>query len=269
MKRMALCILWLLAVPAVHAAEEVQTCTEQTLAALAHTAHIDGDIKPAPDGVVIAQACKPVPGEAGTLIAVAAFGRETEGDADDGGTKQQVVALVEAASARVIAWNQSTIEEDAVTHVGESSYRIDTAPYRLAPGVRAFGVVFNSDARGPSCPDASADGELTLWLPDQHKLRAVLGTNLDGWVSVEGTACGAGSGAARSESAHITLAIEPTQTHGFADIALTAHITSNLRTATGDVHDGPSRMQRTVLKYDGTSYGNDMFRTFWYPDSVK
>jgi hypothetical protein len=269
MKRMLFFVLFLLAVSVAHAAENTQACTVPTLAALAHVAHVDGTIAAAPEGVVIAQACKPMPGEAGTIIAVAAFGRELDGDAFGTGTKQQVIALVDAASARVVAWNQSTVEDDALTHVGESSYRIDTAPYRLALGVRAFGVVFVSDARGASCPDASAEGELTLWLHDQRQLRPVLGTNIDGWVSVEGTACGAGSGAARSENAHITLAMEPTESHGFADISLTAHITSSVRTATGEFHDGPSRTQREVLKYDGTSYGNDMFRNFWYPPSAK
>ncbi len=262
-------MLLFLNMPIAQADQQAQACTEQTVAAIAHVAHIEGDMASAPKGVVIAQACKAVPGEAGAVIAVVAFGRELEGDAFGTGTKQQVVALVDVPSDRVIAWNQTTVEEDAVTHVGESSYRIDTAPYRLAPGARAFGVVFHSDARGASCPDARADNELTLWVRDQQSLRPVLGTNLDGWNSVEGTACGARSGAARSESAHMTIALESTRTHGFTDLSLTARITSAVRTATGDFVDGPSRTRRMVLKFDGTSYGSDMFRNFWYSDTAK
>lgn len=269
MTRIAVCLIFFLFTATAHAQEETPPCTDKTLAALAHVAHIDGVIADAPDGMVIAHACKRMPGEAGTIIAVAAFGHELDDDAYGAGTKQQVIALVEAASDRVMAWSQAEVQEDAVTHVGGSSYRIDTAPYRLAPGVRAFGIVFHSDARGPSCPDASAENELTLWIRDQRTLRPVLGTNLDGWVSVEGTACGPGSGAALSESAHITIGLERTTTHGFSDLSLTAHITSTVRTASRDFHDGPSRIKRQVLKYDGKSYGNDMFRNFWYPDSAQ
>ncbi len=143
------------------------------------------------------------------------------------------------------------------------SYRIDTAPYRLSPDVRAFGVVFTSSARGPSCPDANTGEELTLWVREGGRIRPVFGTNLYGWVSVEGDACGPGTGDARSEDARMTIAVEKTSSHGFADLSITAHITKTQR-KNGDYSDTGKRTARTIVHYDGKSYGIDMFRNFWY-----
>jgi hypothetical protein len=260
-----LSLLALAVAPFAHAADD-QGCGDDTVAAVARWAGVKGKLVSWDEdgGLVAAEACKAMPDAPGTTIAAIAFDTNHEGRGGDSGSKLQVVALVEGG--KVIAAERSTIEEDALTAVG--SYRIDTAPYRLSPEVRAFGVVFTSGARGPSCPDASAEGELTLWVREGKHLRAVMGTNLDGWVSVEGTACGAGTGDARSESAHITIAVEKTSSHGFADLSLTAHITQSQR-KNGDYADTGKRVARTVLKYDGKSYGIDMFRDFWYPTSAR
>lgn len=259
-------LLALLMTPLAHASDD-QPCAPSVIAAVASWAGIKGNLASwdaDQDGLIAAASCKAMPNAPSTTIAAIAFDTKHEGPGADDGSKEQVVALVDAD--KVVAADRSTIEEDALTEVG--SYRIDTAPYVLAPGMRAFGVVFTSSARGPSCPDASAEQELTLWLRDGNKLRAVLGTNLDGWVSAEGTACGAGTGDARSESAHLTIAVEKTAHRGFADLSLTATITQTQR-KNGDYSDTGKRVERTVLTYDGTSYGNDMFRNFWYPKSVR
>lgn len=257
-------LLALLLMPLAHAGDD-QTCDQGVIAAVATWAGIKGNLASwadDQDGLIAAASCKAMPNAPATTIAAIAFDTKHEGPGVDSGSKEQVVALVEAG--KVVAADRSTIEEDALTEVG--SYRIDTAPYVLAPGVRAFGVVFSSSARGASCPDAWAEHALTLWLRDGSRLRAVMGTNLDGWVSVEGTSCG--SGDSRSESAHITIAVEKTATHGFADLSLTATITQS-QSKGGDDSDTGKRVERTLLKYDGTSYGDDMFRHFWYPKSLR
>lgn len=261
-----LLILSALSVAPVARADDAQSCGGDTVKAVARWAGVKGKLVSWNEdgGLIAAEACKVMPTAPGTTIAAIAFDTRHEGPAGDSGSKLQVIALVEGG--KVVAAERSTIEEDALTAVG--SYRIDTAPYRLSPEVRAFGVVFTSSARGPSCPDASADGELTLWIREGSRLHAVMGTNLDGWVSVEGTACSAGTSDARSESAHITVAVEKTSSHGFADLSLTAHITQTQR-KNGDYADTGKRTARTVLKYDGQSYGIDMFRNFWYPTSAR
>ncbi|SFS04387.1 hypothetical protein SAMN05216570_1846 [Dyella sp. OK004] len=267
MRRMVqfIALLALAIAPLAHA-DDAQPCDDGTIAAVARWAGIKGKLVSWDEqgGLIAAAACKAMPNAPGTMIAAIAFDTNHEGPGGDSGSKVQVIALVEAG--KVVAADRSVIEEDALTAVG--SYRIDTAPYQLSPNVRAFGVVFTSSARGASCPDANAENELTLWIRDGDRLRAVMGTNLDGWTRVEGTACSAGTGDARSESAHMTIAVEKTSSHGLADLSITAHITQTQR-KNNEYSDTGKRTARTVLKYDGKSYGIDMFRNFWYPDSAR
>ncbi|RQR35932.1 MULTISPECIES: multidrug ABC transporter ATPase [unclassified Burkholderia] len=260
-------LLALAAAPTVQAADN-QPCDDATITAVARWAGIASARIATRDAdrLVIASACKAMPNTPGTTIAAIAFDSLPKSKNPDESAKLQVIALVEGG--KVVAADRSVIDEDAATEIGENSYRIDTAPYRLSPDVRAFGVVFTSSARGPSCPDANASEELTLWVREGNRIRPVFGTNLYGWVSVEGEACGAGAGDARSEDARMTIAVEKTSSHGFADLSITAHITKTQR-KDGDYSDTGKRTARTVVKYDGKSYGIDMFRTFWYSPDVQ
>ena len=256
-------LLALAGAPLAHADE--QPCADGVVAAVASWAGIHGDATSLSedDGPVVAASCKTMPGAADTTIAAIAFDTHRDRPASQDDSKEQVVALV--AGGKVVAANRSTIEEDALTQVG--SYRIDTAPYRLSPDVRAFGVVFSSSAHGPSCPDASASSELTLWIREGNRLRAVLGTNLDGWTNVEGESCMGQKGSV-SESAHMTIAVEKTTSHGFADLSISARV-KRTQDDGSDFKKLGTRNVRTMLHYDGTSYGSDTFRDLWYPASLR
>ncbi|AOL06623.1 MULTISPECIES: multidrug ABC transporter ATPase [Burkholderia] len=250
-------------------AADNQACDDATVVSVARWAGVTSariatrDV----DRLVVASACKVMPNAPETTIAAVAFDSLPKSKNPDESNKLQVIALVEGS--KVVAAEKSVIEEDAATEIGESSYRIDTAPYRLSPDVRAFGVVFTSSARGASCPDANASEELTLWVRDGNRIRPVFGTNLYGWVSVEGDACGPGVGDARSEEASMTIAVEKTSSHGFADLSITAHIAKTQR-KDGDYSETGKRTARTIVHYDGKSYGIDMFRNFWYsPAAMK
>ncbi|MDE1556622.1 MULTISPECIES: multidrug ABC transporter ATPase [Comamonas] len=247
-------------------ADDEQACAPSTIAAVARWAGVSGPLVPweTPGGLIAAAACKPLPDAPETTIAAIAFDTLQEGPTQGDGSKLQVVALVEHDT--VVAAHRAQIEEDATTAVGR--YHIDTARYRLSPSVRAFGTVFHSHALGSRCGDANAGSELTLWVREGPQLRPVLGTNLRGWISIVGTPCMLQESLQRSEEARITLAVEKTSRHGFADLSLTAHVTQH------EVRDGAAgqtrqRRVRTVLRYDGQSYGSDMFRDFWYPASLR
>ncbi|PHP86940.1 multidrug ABC transporter ATPase [Burkholderia sp. AU18528] len=261
-------MLTLVASPVVHAADS-QSCSDAVVAAVARWAGVASARIATRDAdrLVVASSCKAMPNAPETTIAAVAFDSLPKSKHPDESKKLQVVALVEGG--KVVAADRSVVEEDAATEIGENSYRIDTAPYRLSPDVRAFGVVFTSSARGPSCPDANASEELTLWIREGNRIRPVFGTNLYGWISVEGDACGPGVGDARSEEARMTIAVEKTSSHGFADLSITAHITTTQR-KNGDYSDTGKRTVRTVVHYDGKAYGIDMFRNFWYsPAAMK
>ncbi|QVN22728.1 multidrug ABC transporter ATPase [Burkholderia pyrrocinia] len=261
-------LLALAATPTAHAADS-QPCGDDTVTTIARWAGIASARIATRDAdrLVVASACKVMPNAPGTTIAAVAFDSLPKSKNPDESDKLQVVALVEGG--KVVAADRSIVQEDATTEIGESSYRIDTAPYRLSPEVRAFGVVFTSSARGPSCPDAYTENELTLWVRNGNRIRPVFGTNLNGWVAIAGTSCGPDTSDLRSESARMTIAVEKTSHNGFADLSITAHVTK--MESDDDKHsDTGKRTVRTVVRYDDKSYGIDMYRNFWYsPAALK
>ncbi|MCA8253614.1 multidrug ABC transporter ATPase [Burkholderia sp. AU31624] len=260
-------LLALAAAPFAHA-DDSQSCNDETITAIARWAGIASARIATRDTnrLVVASACKVMPNAPETTIAAVAFDSLPKSKNPDESSKLQVVALVEGGT--VVAAERSVIQEDAAIQIGENSYRIDTAPYRLSPDVRAFGVVFSSTAHGPSCPDAYMENELTLWIREGARIRPVFGTNLNGWVATTGTACGPDTSDLRSESARMTIAVEKTSHNGFADLSITAHV-MNAESNDDKQPDAGKRTVRTIVKYDGKSYGSDMYRDFWYSPASK
>lgn len=232
-------------------ANESQACDENVISAVAGWAKLKGEAHP-----VVSGACKAMPGKADTIIAAIAFD-ENGMPAEEGGVKIEVIALLK--NGGVLAATRKEITEDSSTSVGQSSYTIDTAPYRISPDVRAFGVIFDSASRGPSCPEYFAGRELTLWVKEGDKLRPVFGTNLYGWINLDNNWCNK-----KFESASFTISVEKTTSHGFADLLLTAHV-ARVKDADGEYVETNKRTVKKVFHYDGVSYGTDMFNEFWYP----
>ncbi|EMH4163861.1 hypothetical protein RJ498_003159 [Pluralibacter gergoviae] len=233
-------------------AQEEQQCGGDVISAAGRWAGVSEKSHP-----VAAAACKAMPGASDTVIAAIAFDKDGL-EAEEGGIKQQVIALVQ--HGKVVAGHSADITEDSMTGVGANSYRIDTAPYRLSPEVRAFGVIFNSSASGPSCPQYAAWDELTLWIREGETLKPVFGTNLSGWASLDDRFCNR-----LSESAKMTVAIEKTVHHGFADIRLVARVVK-MEDRDGGVVETGKRVARKTFRYDGHSYGINMFTDFWYSE---
>ncbi|KVS74062.1 hypothetical protein [Burkholderia cepacia] len=260
-------VLALTAAPVVQAADN-QACDDATVVSVARWAGVASARIAARDTnrLVVASACKVMPNAPETTIAAVAFDSLPKSKNPDDSEKLQVVALVEGG--KVVAAERSVIQEDAAVQIGENSYRIDTAPYRLSHDIRAFGVVFSSTAHGPSCADAYMENELTLWIREGARIRPVFGTNLNGWVATTGTACGPDTSDLRSESARMTIAVEKTSHNGFADLSITAHVMSAESNDDKQPDEG-KRTVRTVVKYDGKSYGSDMYRDFWYSPASK
>lgn len=251
--------LGMLSVASAGAGEKADVCTDNVLLSIAEHYKIQNlrvtDADSAPS-VLIAQTCKQWPYDKNITLAAVGYSRSPVNV--EVGVHEQglVVAMLDHVSGRFISGHHDTsLVADASFAIGEHSLQIDTARYDLAPGVRAFGVVINSAGRGPSCPDISAESELTLWIREGENLRAVMGTNLTGAVGLDGPLCSIGDWYPEVATANLTVGVEKTVTHGFADLSLTARD-----------FDNPKRvLARTVLKYDGYSYGVDMLRTFWFP----
>lgn len=192
---------------------------------------------------LVAAACKPWPHDRNLLLAAYAFGTDVED------SKVLVVATVDAVTGRVASSYTTLVGEDAAVHFGENSLAIDAAPYQLAANVRAFGVRFNSDARGASCPDGAWSDELTLFVADGKSLRPVLrGLPMSRLEARKGMLCSASPDVIYDE-AKLAVGIAGAATRGYADLQVSARIVRHQ----GDGQGAP-KTERYTLHYDGKEY---------------
>ncbi len=169
-----------------------------------------------------------------TIVAVAY-------DAGQDYDKNLVVALVDTNHGAVRGAFKGVISEDATLQVLQGSLRLDTAPYDLAPGVRAFGIDVSSGRSGPRCGEAWFGATRTLFVQEGAALRPVLnGFMLSEGRLVDGLPC---TPDAYFETTTSTIAIASTATHGFADLVVTDAVDSQA-----------ARRTRTVMRYDGLTY---------------
>lgn len=208
----------------------------------------------ADEGNVIAAACRTWPYRSNLLLAALAYDEGVEYE------KKLIVAVIDEKTRRVVSSLRSTIGEDAVTEVGEYSLRLDTARYQLADGVRAFGVRFNSSARGASCGEAYWGDELTLYVPEGSNLRPVVTMNLSQQHWLKG--CPAATSSALWEDAALAVGMARASTNGFHDLEVTAKISVSVEgdAAAGELKD---RIERHTLHYDGKTYQKGKAVPWW------
>jgi len=256
MTRLALCLLLsclAITLPRLARAGDTAPCSDAVLESLGNyvgKAHFQ----------VQSDTCKVWPADSGITLAVVAYTVQPVRDGEEVEAWDAIVAMVDTQSAKIIAATKDIHgEADAITRF--SGYALDTAPYQLAPGVRAFGVVDNNVATRGKCADGGWDTVLSLWVRDGDRLRPLFDTNLNEWKDVEGSGCNTGE-PGKNEYAHMTVAIEKSRSHGFSDISLTAHVTSTTWKTGGGKTDESKRTQRVVLHYDGKSYADMPY--FWW-----
>lgn len=213
---------------------------------------------------VVAAACKPAPDQPGLLLAAFAYstqpGAKPPPDEDD---KQLAVLVIDSARGRVVASHKELVSEDAITRFGPDSLSLDTARYLLAPGVRAFGLRFSSTANGPSCADGYFGEPLTLFVAEGGTLRPVLKLDMSTAQALAGCIGHGGPGSV-VESATLTLAIAPTRSKGYADLAVRAKIDA---WGGDEAKNVPKpRTETRVLHYDGRRYAVPSGEAWWLMD---
>ena len=181
---------------------------------------------------LVAAACKLWPFDKSALIVAAAYAQDKEHD------KNLVVALVDAKTMAVRAAFRGVVREDATWSVAQGSLRIDTAPYDLAPGMRAFGVDVTSEPIAGTLVRDGVTASRSLFVADGPTLRLVL----DGFVL---TTWRQPAGAAAPTTTIAKIAIDPHRTGGLPDLRVTRTTTTA----------GAMKQDRTTLVYDGTRYG--------------
>lgn len=231
-----------------HAAAPAATCPAALAPFIAQAATIDAEGGKAAQ--VVAATCKRWPHDDQILLAAYAF---ATGDDE---SKVLVVSTVDADTLRVKSHHKVLVGEDAAVAVGETSLALDTAPYRLAPDVRAFGLRFTSAARGASCADGSWHDELTLFVVQGAKLKPVLqGLAMKRAEAQQGCFGSGNSGTLVYDDATLSLGMAKQATHGYADLVASARIVRHHWGAHADEEQlGPVRTERQTLRFDGEQY---------------
>jgi hypothetical protein len=184
-------------------------------------------------GLIVAGVCKAWPADPSKTLAAFAYDDGTEYE------KQLLLAVIDRRSQRVTASHHGEIPEDAASEVSENSLKLDTARYQLSPTTRAFGVRLNT-FRERCGYEGGFDDELTLFVMDGKTIRPVLTETMQRWSYGSGNRC-AGEEVSRTET-HIVIAVEPTASHGFADLRLTAQRSDKKKTLSA------------IVRYDGERY---------------
>ena len=253
-------LLWMF--PGVAWTQDASGCTEQQVRALQKS--ISSWVKPATvDGVspILALACKVWPANPDLTITSAIFEPKDQRDKSStdvsDGTKEWVTLVADKKSARPVAIHRGEILVDAAVRIHESSLVIDTAPYRLAPGIVAFGVRKNT-GYSPNCADGGSNDFLTLFVYDQGKLQPVLGEpDLTFWsLDFESGhhPCGPEQADYRLATGSTILRLLRTASNGFADIEFVSTVTPSWEKATGQVSTYPAVSSKTTARYDGKKY---------------
>ena len=219
----------------------IQSVAEQLKLPGLTGAGADGD---AGASTVVATACKANPADRRQSYVAVAY------DAGDPDGKRLVLAIVQGG--HVVADYRGEIYEDATLTVQSDSLHIDTAPYVLAQGVRAFGLDVSGWA-SPNCGDGGEGPTRALYVREGAHIRRVLADmQLSSWRYVQegNDRCNSGAPADAPtvvETTRYTLRVLPETHHGFHDLQVTA-------TATRDDGKPGKDGRRYVLKYDGKRY---------------
>lgn len=248
---MIVCSLGAAALAAV-AAEPTDACPPELTAALIRQFGYDEDT-PHLD------ACKRMPGEPHRAIVALSFLQTPPADltADsDMGDYDLDVAIVEADSAQV----RQRLKRSAV-YVSDalrlSALEIDTAPYVLAPGQRAFGV--RARFSGSSRINPFGQTKLALYLPGASKPRLIL----DDLTMAEEVGEWDGECAGQFTKLQRVLFIGSTSTRGSADLIVRSTRTEEVHKlvrgrANADddcaMQTPPAKTTRQVLRFDGKRY---------------
>lgn len=198
-------------------------------------------------GVIVAGACKIWPKDNSKTIAIFAYDAGVEYE------KQLIVVLVDALKGSVVATYKGAIQEDATMTVGVDSFRIDTARYDLAPGVRAFGLdVTTSYSQG--CVEGGLGPVRTLFIQDGKEIRPVIENfYISSWRYVQGgPSCAEGENVVIEDITY-SIGIGNVATNGYANLKITA-ISSY-----SDAAKTKRNSYEYEVHYDGNKYPTSLF----------
>jgi hypothetical protein len=198
--------------------------------------------------------CKLMPDTAEkSIVALSSLGRglsETGEAESDMGSYDVDVLVVRSDTGRVQSrlLLEKAYESDAWRYEGVV---IDAARYRLAPGVRAFGL--RAGHSGSSRVNPSGESKLSLFVEQGSRLRRVLADLVVSRSQGEWDTNCAGNFTATER----TVSIASTHSNGFADLVVTSTTTENeSKLVDGECRETarPPSVSQATLRFDGRSY---------------
>lgn len=231
-----------------------QPCSEATATAVVEywRAHMTTKALPHADNVQ-RSLCKINPANpAETIVVIGPDGQSDE-------TAWTELAIVDTATNRIIAAGDAQLVSGGPEDIGIAPVRIDTARYKLANGVRAFGLDAQ-DGYWANCGDGYMGPSLYLYVREGSRIRPVLkGLYLSESRFIE-RANDRCSGAVDPGTPSITgtkqlsIAIASTWSHGYHDLLITAHCSRDPALAGSHPERGPTLSR--LLHYNGKEYPN-------------
>jgi hypothetical protein len=186
-------------------------------------------------------ACKAWPGKEPFQLAVFVYDTPIRDE------KRMLVALLDLDGDKVVASYWTKVDADATTPYRPADLSIDTAPYHLRPGVRAFGI--DVATRFSAVQESGSGTERTLYVREGSRIRPVLDRmSMSRWEYIDGYRPYLNteeSPRPETEDFTYTIGIASTSHKGFADLRITR---------TSNVAAHPPVVE--VLRYDGQKYPN-------------
>jgi len=195
----------------------------------------------APGDEVRALACRTIPKESVTLVAVAHAPAAPAKRTSD--MLPIHVGLIGMKHGQVRATGQIGMAEDSERAIDESSLAWDDAPLELAPGRSGYALRLTPAYRAGGAAESGQGTSMTLFLAEQGRMRPVLGElSLSSWDQIcERPPCNHDEVTTRTFTT--TYVPAKTSSHGLKDIVLTT-----------TMDEDASTMKRRVARFDGTRY---------------
>ncbi|WP_232252140.1 hypothetical protein [Pseudomonas frederiksbergensis] len=217
---------------------------------LTMTGHVQADCEELSfDGHSLAR-CKVWPAFKDQAIAAKSTFTPVSEDVNDGGMFDLELSIVNSTNDQTLATycKNEAYNSDAV---GFEGLIIDTARYKLAPHVRAFGLRSDFGHRSSAMPYSKTD--LALYLREGNTLRPVL----EGLVVAKNTGEWMGDCSGQGQDIRRTVDIGKSTHNGFADLIVTSSTTVLKNFKSGEeCLSKTSDLKKTqiTLSYDGKHY---------------
>jgi len=194
--------------------------------------------------------CKVWPAYQDQAIAVKSTFTPVSEDVNDGGMFDLELSIINSTNDQTLATycKNEAYNSDAV---GFEGLVIDTARYKLASDVRAFGLRSNFGHRSSAMPYSKTD--LALYLRDGNTLRPVL----EGLVVAKNTGEWMGDCTGQGQDIRRTVDIGKSTHNGFSDLVVTSSTTVLKNFKSGkECLSKTSELKKTqvTLSYDGKHY---------------